>query len=292
MTKPHSPIGYALLAPLALISVLAIAGTIYQAGAYAEGRRLHPPPGRMVDVGDYRLHIYCTGSGAPAVILDQRFHNFTNWNRVQPGVATFTQVCSYDRPWYGWSDAGFDEKLDSEQVAKDLHLLLQNAGIPPRYVLVEEGEAQFDGRVYHRRYPGEVAGVVLADGAPPRESARTLQIKAWLAPFGVARLLGWCKPEPPMEEAMDCRDAHFAGMYLDAQSLDQSAQEARSAGTFGDAPLVVVSREQNESQKELLRLSTHSSQMIAPDSGPRISYDRPDVMVAAIRKVLSEATSR
>jgi hypothetical protein len=49
-----------------VVAAIALAGTgaVYQAIATARDRRNYPAPGRLVDVGGYRLHIYCTGAGA------------------------------------------------------------------------------------------------------------------------------------------------------------------------------------------------------------------------------------
>ena len=61
-----------------------------------------PPPGRLIDVGGHRLHLWCTGAGAPAVILENGLGGSTaGWGFVQPDVARFTQVCSYRPRWHG-----------------------------------------------------------------------------------------------------------------------------------------------------------------------------------------------
>ena len=64
-----------------------------------------PPPGHLVDIGGYRLHLWCTGDGAPAVILDTGLGGSTaGWGFVQPDVERFTRACSYDRAGMGYSD--------------------------------------------------------------------------------------------------------------------------------------------------------------------------------------------
>src|SRR5947208_2122622 len=46
-----------------LLVVLACAGAIYEGiASYRDARRFHPA-GRLVDIGGYRLHLYCTGQG-------------------------------------------------------------------------------------------------------------------------------------------------------------------------------------------------------------------------------------
>ena len=65
------------------------------------------PPGHLIAIGQgTRLHLYCTGAGSPTVILEAGYPgSYLDWIRVQPGVAAFTRVCSYDRAGFGWSDA-------------------------------------------------------------------------------------------------------------------------------------------------------------------------------------------
>src|SRR5262245_31775705 len=86
---------------LTLLVGLAVLGAIYQAIATAVDRRNYPPPGQLVDVGGYRLHIYCTGEikdGLPTVILEALGQgSMVSWAWVQPEVAKETRVCSYDR---------------------------------------------------------------------------------------------------------------------------------------------------------------------------------------------------
>src|SRR5215204_5975911 len=63
-------IGMALLGLIVVLLALAVLGAIYQAIATELAERAYPPPGEMVDVGGYSLHINCVGQGSPTVILD------------------------------------------------------------------------------------------------------------------------------------------------------------------------------------------------------------------------------
>ena len=90
-----------------MLSVAAVTGAAYQ---WIETRRdlaATPPPGRLVDVQGRRIHIWCSGSGAPAVILETGLGGTSaDWGFVQPEAAKFTRVCSYDRAGMGYSDPG------------------------------------------------------------------------------------------------------------------------------------------------------------------------------------------
>ena len=66
-----------------------------------------PPPGRLVDIGGWKLHLNCTGEARPAqatVVLESGAGDCSvEWSLVQPKVAAFARVCSYDRAGDGWS---------------------------------------------------------------------------------------------------------------------------------------------------------------------------------------------
>src|SRR5512145_458059 len=90
-----------------LIIVLLAAGAIYQAAGSAADAQRYPPPGQLVDVGGYRLHISCVGEGSPTVILDHLGDgNSGEWALIQPELARTNRTCAYDRAGFGWSEAG------------------------------------------------------------------------------------------------------------------------------------------------------------------------------------------
>jgi pimeloyl-ACP methyl ester carboxylesterase len=91
---------------------------------------------------------------------------------VQKEVEKFTEVCSYDRAGYGWSDPG-PRPRTSERIAKELHTLLQTANVRPPYVLVGHSFGGFNVRVYNGLYPTEVVGMVLVDSSHEDERVLT-----------------------------------------------------------------------------------------------------------------------
>src|ERR1051326_2416155 len=85
-----------------LLILLAIVGACYQGLASRADARRFPEPGRLVDVGGFRLKLNCTGTGSPTVVLESGLGDVSiEWQPVQSGVAQFTRVCSYDRAGYG-----------------------------------------------------------------------------------------------------------------------------------------------------------------------------------------------
>src|SRR5215831_4101376 len=113
-----------------------IAGATYQAIASSREMAANPPPGDMVDIGGYRLHIWCMGAGSPAVILDTGLGgSLLGWGFVQPEVSKFTRVCAYDRAGMGFSDAGPSVRT-SRVIAAELRELLDRTAMRQPVVLV------------------------------------------------------------------------------------------------------------------------------------------------------------
>jgi len=155
---------------VSLIIALA-AGAIYQGAASASDLRQYPPPGGLYDVGEYRLHLYCTGEGNPTVVLEAgAASSELSWHLVQKDVAGFTRVCSYDRAGFGWSDPA-SGPLSPSQVAEDLHTLLSGADVPGPYILVGHSAGGLYIRAYAGRHPSEVVGMVLVDAVHEGEEA-------------------------------------------------------------------------------------------------------------------------
>jgi pimeloyl-ACP methyl ester carboxylesterase len=125
-----------------------------------------PPPGSLVDVGGWKLHLNCTGEVHPAqptVILESGAGDFSvEWSLVQPKVAEFARVCSYDRAGDGWSELGPHPRT-FHQIAYELHTLLANAGIKRPIVLVGHSYGGWLVRQYQAVYPSEVSGMVLVE---------------------------------------------------------------------------------------------------------------------------------
>jgi pimeloyl-ACP methyl ester carboxylesterase len=120
-------------------------------------------PGRLVDIGGQRLHINCTGTGLPTVLLESGLGDVSViWALVQPTVSTLTRVCSYDRGGYGWSDPGSRPRTFA-QLALELHTALDLMGVAGPYVLVGQSYGGLVVRGFAAEYRSKVVGMVLVD---------------------------------------------------------------------------------------------------------------------------------
>jgi pimeloyl-ACP methyl ester carboxylesterase len=307
---------------LALLTTLAVTGLIYQAVATRNDRQEFPPPGQLVAVDGYQLHINCTGEGSPTVILDAAGGNASpSWGLVQPDIAQSTRVCAYDRAGMGWSERG-PAPRDMNQHVRELHALLTGAGLEGPYVMVGHSYGGRIARVYAKEYSGEVVGMVLIDPGTldddprfPQErhaelaaEERTIALARWLAPFGVVRLLlpqGDFDDLPPQQvAAMDTfgvTTKYFQVILDQYRAMPQTYQQERAVTSLGSIPLIVVSattpddetrRVWSEINGELAELSTNSVHRVmqgATHSGLVWKSEHAQVTIAAIQQVIEAA---
>jgi pimeloyl-ACP methyl ester carboxylesterase len=143
--------------------VFLMASLVSTAWLSAQSVDIGPPPGRLVDIGGRRLHLDCQGAGSPTVIFEAGASAFAiDWALVQPRLARVTRACSYDRARYGWSDPSPSAEMPAN-VVRDLHALLQAAGERPPFVMVGHSRGGVYVRIFQRRYPDDVAAMVLVD---------------------------------------------------------------------------------------------------------------------------------
>jgi pimeloyl-ACP methyl ester carboxylesterase len=300
-----------------------LTGALYQFAATGMDERNYQPPGQLIDVGGYRLHLNCTGEGPSTIVMDAGLGGgVLDWSAVQPEVSKFARVCTYDRAGMGWSEKGILPRT-SQQIATELHTLLGNAGIQGPFILVGHSIAGVNMQIYASRYPDEVAGLVLVDSSHENQLSRPefripffipLLTKA-LSPFGVGRLINFASaPNPNLSPEINTeRNAiysHTGNMYTIADEMSvipDSLDQLRAAPMkLGDKPLIVLSRGGQEDsseettrtedawrnlQTDLVSRSTKGKQIIAEKSGHYINFDQPELVIDAIRQVV-EATGR
>ncbi len=298
---------YILLAEFSLFLVLAMVGAVYERRSQARDLRLYPPPGRLIDIGGYNLHLYCTGEGSPTVVLEHGLDgSFLDWRLVQPQIARFARVCSYDRAGYGWSSRSPKARIPSV-MAEELHTLLANAGERPPFILVGHSMGAFDVLMYAHRYQEEVAAIVLVDGSHPDEplafpwrqklELRFLQLTT---PFGLPRWRNWCGGQDPalrpLRASVNCKSRVFRTHYEQWSAWASAAAEVRGLPHALNCPLILISRDPargrnalaeqhwTQLQKKLLQLSPSSRQIIAEGSGHAVPGQRPDIIVEAVRE--------
>uniref|UniRef100_Q020F5 Alpha/beta hydrolase fold n=1 Tax=Solibacter usitatus (strain Ellin6076) TaxID=234267 RepID=Q020F5_SOLUE len=305
-----------LLGFILLIAIVLTCTTAYEWWAFRHYRASFPAPGRLYPVDGVNMHLYCTGTGAPTVVLESGLGDDARvWGKVQPELSKLTRVCSYDRAGLGWSDPRPGLR-DSISVANQLHGLLSAAGISGPVVLMGHSIAGLHMRAYLSQYPGGVTGVVFVDAVTPDQIEQMPEITAlqrrfirqlvWIEPLvnlGLVRLAGRCGSTPPsgMEGYSEwykadnyCNPGYAAVYRREFEGYEISGHEVIQTGPFGNLPTLIFSRDgagplpaairakvasvNFRLQESLKSLSSHSRRIIARGSTHYIQLDRADLL--------------
>ncbi len=253
-----------------VVAFLGGAGLAYQSASETKDKQQYPPLGQMVDVGGYRLHLYCTGQGSPTVVLESGLAGpALQWALVQQKLEKTARVCSYDRAGLGWSDVGPAPRT-SQQMVNELHTLLHNARVQAPYVLVGHSLGGFNVRLFAHEYPSETAGLVLVASGNEDDNARmppeyrkveeanrqSNRLLITLTRFGITRIAGntgllssftgLTTMFPPDLQAKIIaltfyRSQYWATAYAELSAINESKAQVAATGSLGDLPLVVLS---------------------------------------------------
>ncbi len=316
---------------ITLVVLLLIAGFIFERTSRNDAEKIKPD-GNFAEVENHRLHYYKKGNGGPTVVFETAFDpaGHLQWYPIQQELpASYTSV-SYDRAGILWSDRGENPK-SGEEIAKELHLLLEKINAPKPYILVGHSFGGTLVRFFVNQYAKDVAGVILVDSQCPDD-------EKYLSPelykmvnqglpgdflkfantFGLARLM--FKGMFPNDKQYDYQNSIMpALLYKSADAVleeqDQMSfikKEASKIKSFGAIPLYVLTAADekrfdssieneklktemlsgwNKMQKDFLLLSTDSKQILVPNSGHYINQEHPKVIETAINEMVNKISN-
>jgi pimeloyl-ACP methyl ester carboxylesterase len=304
-----------LLYPVLAVLLVAAVGGGYETVRESLDARAYPMPGQLIDVGGHRLHLHCTGSGSPTVVLEPgggAASSDLGW--IAPAVARETRVCVYDRAGRGWSDAAVGPQ-DGAHIAADLHTLLDRAHVPGPYVVAGHSFGGLYVLSFAAQFPNDVAGMVLLDSTAPKPGpappARTGSDDAFsrvaallpaVAHVGVGRLIaqfsyGSLPPRSRDEARANTSTArHLASFIEEYVVASTSIHQASSLTNLNGKPLLVLTADTGHdatwqsAQDHMATLSTNSLHRVAKaTTHESLLDDRADSAIAsqAIHDVVS-----
>jgi pimeloyl-ACP methyl ester carboxylesterase len=291
-----------LLYPVLAVLMVAAVGGGYETVRESFDARIYPMPGQLVDVGGHRMHLHCTGTGSPTVVLEPGqggASSDSGW--VAPAVARDSTVCVYDRAGRGWSDAA-EGPQDAAQIAADLHTLLERAQVPGPYVLAGHSFGGLYVQTFAANYPDQVAGLVLLDSTTPKPGpplptrtesdsvlGRLSAVFSAVAHLGGGRLIaqgsyGSLPPQFRGETRANASTAPYLRSSIEEfVAANTSMQQAASLTNLDDKPLIVLTADTGNAanwqakQDQMATLSTNSSHRVAKDTTHEtLLYDEAD----------------
>ncbi len=323
--RPHAALRVALLTLGGLMSIIVIlagAGVVYERIAEDSDAQRYPPPGALVDIGGRSLHVNCTGSGSPTVLLEAGGGGTSlDWSLVQPVLAASTRICAYDRAGSGWSDAG-PMPRSPRTIVDDLDALLRIGKISGPYVVVSHSDSGLSALLFAIEHRDATAGVVFVDARHPSSlsvAERKNQLdQAQMLPAittivgrsGIGRLFGAALfpqiyPEgrflsPATRELMlmqASRPAYVDQVISSIASATANDFEitAAHAASLGSIPEVVLTTEEylarypgwRAGQEELATLSTDAvHRYVGPASEHYVAWQHPEIVIAAVTQVV------
>jgi pimeloyl-ACP methyl ester carboxylesterase len=250
-----------------------------------------PPPylatGSTLVVNSSRTYLDCRGAGSPTVVLEAGAGTgAAGWGFVLEWVAAKTRVCAWDRPGIGGSDPIGHHTI--EDTARQLRATLLAAGEKPPFVLVGHSFGGVYARVFASTFRAETGGVVLVD--PYLPDIRPVDHVAldpalreeWLTGIRATNKEVAALEDLDWDASYDqLTHASIEGLPLELLFVDQ---RLRWQGRFepAQADLIAAWR------LLISRMSVDYRLTIAEDSSHTIQYDRPDLVVDAILRLVDQ----
>jgi pimeloyl-ACP methyl ester carboxylesterase len=300
-------------------------GVLYEAHVQRMLTERFEPPGRLINVGSHRLHLYCTGIGDPPVILlsgSGLSHGEWNWGGVQSDLSQNTCVCSYDRAGIAWSDRGPGPPT-ADQTVEDLFELLNRSGINGPWVVVGHSLGGLHAQHLMNLHPGVVAALVLVDTTPD-------EVAPGFAKFFKASPLDYIGSSRPimglqlfwedLTNRIPKTDPRWVNRRLFRTARERRTELAEWTGipksaeqvgatrvSWGDVPVVVLvaglytpsaewgltEAEKSEAraanitiQEAIAGRSTNGRLEVVEETGHGIPWERPEAVVAAVSSII------
>jgi pimeloyl-ACP methyl ester carboxylesterase len=246
----HGWLGSLVLGGGLLIATILGLASLRHMMTLAKARRLNPPPGRLIDLGGYRVHLLAEGAvrnGRPPVIWFAGGHaSGYAIHHLHRAFRGETRSILIDRPGTGWSDAGPFPRTTARE-ADEMVLALERAGETGPFIWAGHSFGGLLVANIARRRPDLVHTLVLMDPTPletivfgPRlgalsEMRRTAWVGGFAQLFGVnvqKRADAKARQTPAYAKTMEAVERALGPEVEAARSID-----ARSAAYFTQASI-------------------------------------------------------
>lgn len=237
-------------------------------------------PGTQVETVDgRRVELALARGGNPAVVFEAGMGGtLEGWGKVFPEVSRQNTAFAYSRAGQG-NSADIDAPRDGATVVEALRRVLKEKGVEPPYVLVGHSLGGLYMQWFARRYPNEVAGLVLVDSTHPEQMQGDGAVEFWPA-----------EAKKSLASLPKATRAEF-------DALDQTGRDVLALPTYA-GKVVVLSAQQpmkdmstptvrywNEKRAALVKLYPNASEVWV-DSGHVIPLEKPEAIIEGVRAAL------
>ena len=234
----------------------------------------------FIQINDGKLFARLVGDniGKPTIVMDAGYGDYSKaWDSVISELSLLTDVLIYDRAGLGKSESSSKPRTSREMII-ELKELVKGTKIKLPFILVGHSFGGVNARLYATEYPNDVCGLILVDSTPEDYREKFLPTM-----------------EDEFQRAYNKQFVHEGNYDEFMESLKQ-LKESRSKL---NVPLIVLSAGKkayyskesqqlwNEMQRELLEISTKGEFVIAENSAHYIQNDEPEVVVNAVKRLLS-----
>ncbi len=294
---------------LFLLAVL-VSGILYQRISIYLNANRYARVGELIDVGTSTMHVYTGGQGDITFVLSANIGAISPYASLSPlhqELSKMGKVVVYDKPGYGWSDFTKAPR-DLDTLTAEIHTALTQSQQTTPYILVAHSLGSLEALRYAQRYPEEVAGILLIDGASPSfcKTYNNIMIAESFL-LNLSRQLGLLRlgnkwgyfdyallPNPELdEEALSLSKGLGLEKIWNRNILEEqlhvksNAKLILEAGDLGALPIYFLTSTSNiygnwnQTQQEFFSLSSQAKQFPMKGSSEQIEKkDLPDILNA------------
>lgn len=228
------------------------------------------------DTVEYTL----TRNTTPTVVFESGMDGGLNWwSKVYPSIAKQYSAFAYNRPGYGASDPDITPR-DGEHVVEELRTILHAKNIAPPYILVGHSLGGLYMQYFTRKYPQEVAALILVDSTHPLQLEGAGAQEKW--PLWVKIVFGAITSKTGKAEM---------------RALKTTGQQVMALPVPTNIPIYVLSADipvdrtfplsvdADQKRRDIKNLYPGSTQ-IWVKSGHAVPYDNPDAVISAIQTAM------
>lgn len=320
MTKMFKIIKWSILL---LVSILII-GFVYEQVSRLYFDAKSPSENEFVNVAGRQIHFSKKGNGNFTVVFESGIGgDYLHWQNLQKEVSKYHTTLSYDKAGILWSDA--TDEVSLERYSKDLYQLLEKTKCPKPYILVGHSFAGITLRPFIKEHKDAIAGIIFIDVSHPEQMERSSEklkqsvvpppkgVLSFLNEVGAIRMLYSCVPFTSSVSKEHWFNQHvknyfykiFSGLMQEVENDKKLMKEASKINSFGAIPLTIITAKYPDGveqiadknlekeylsthynlQKDLLKLSTNSTQIFAEKSGHYVTLQEPELIFEAIMKM-------